>query len=130
VVHAQVVAAVEEEYGSVAPVQLDEVGAADYVARVAGHGDHKVDDDVFGEEVEEVVAVRVLTQAFLDDAEERVQRPEVFDVLYHRIGSLVRAVSSRNRGLSRRRAAVKRVEHDLSPHADAMPGQHGQFGGD
>ncbi len=36
VVHPQVVAAVDEERGSIAPVQLDEVVPADDVAGVAG----------------------------------------------------------------------------------------------
>ena len=67
--HAQVVAAVQAERGSVPPVQLDEVLAAGDVAGVVGHGDHEVEDDIVGEEVEEVFAVRVSAQAFLDDAE-------------------------------------------------------------
>ena len=52
------------------------------------HGDHEVEDDVFGEEVEEVVAVHVFAQTVLDDAEERIQGSEVFDVVYHWTGSV------------------------------------------
>lgn len=86
--HAQVVAAVEGERGAVAAVQLDEAAAAGHVAGVVGHGDHEVEDDVFGEQVEEVIAVHVFAQAFLDDAEERIQGPEVLDVVYHWTHSL------------------------------------------
>ena len=43
----------------------------DHVAGGVGHGDHEVEDDVFGEQVEEVIAVRVYAQAFLYDAQER-----------------------------------------------------------
>src|ERR1700737_2150936 len=56
-VHAQVVAAVEEECGAVASVQLDEVVTPDYVPRVVGHSDDEVEDYVRCEKVEEVVSV-------------------------------------------------------------------------
>src|SRR5260370_32476105 len=76
-VHLQVVAAVEEERGSVAAVELDEVVTADYVPRVVGDSDDEVEDDVFCEKVEEVVSVRETLQTLLYDAEERVQVTKV-----------------------------------------------------
>ena len=80
---AQVIAAVKEERGSVTPVELDEVVPADHVARVAGDGDHKVEDDVVSQEIKEVLPIDVPSQPHLDDAEERVQRAEVFDPVSH-----------------------------------------------
>src|SRR5580658_9260352 len=51
------------------------------VPRVARRGDDVVKDDVFGEQVEEVIAVGEAVEALLDDAEERLQRLEVFEVV-------------------------------------------------
>ena len=73
-------AAVEEERGAVASVELDEVVAADYVAGVVGHSDDEVEDDVVCEKLEEVVSVGETLQALFDDAEEGVQGTKVFDV--------------------------------------------------
>jgi hypothetical protein len=71
-VHAQVVAAVEEERGAVAAVELDEVVTADYVPGVVGHSDHEVEDDVICEKVEEVISVHETLKALFDDPEEGV----------------------------------------------------------
>ena len=56
-------AAVEEERGVVASVELDEVVTADYAAGVVGHGDNEVEDDVVCEKFEEVVSVGETLQA-------------------------------------------------------------------
>ena len=40
--------------------------------RVAGSGDDVVKDDVFGQQVEEVLAVGEAVESLLDDPEERV----------------------------------------------------------
>jgi hypothetical protein len=76
------VAAVEEERGAVASVELDEVVPADYAAGVVGHSDDEVEDDVDCEKLEEMVSVGETLQALLDDAEERVQGTKVFNVTY------------------------------------------------
>jgi hypothetical protein len=57
------VAAVEEERGAVASVELDEVVATDYAAGVVGHSDDEVEDDVVCEKLEEVVSVSETLQA-------------------------------------------------------------------
>jgi hypothetical protein len=69
-VHAQVVAAVQEERLPVPPEELDEGVTPDDVTRIAGHRDHEVEDDVVGEQVKEVLVVGVVPQPLLDDAEE------------------------------------------------------------
>jgi hypothetical protein len=76
------VAAVEEERGAVASVELDEVVTADYAAGVVGHSDDEVEDDFVCEKLEEVVSVGETLQALFDDAEERVQGTKVFNVTY------------------------------------------------
>ena len=48
-VHAQVVAAIQEEGGAVASVELDQVVTADHPPRVVRHGDDELEDDVLGE---------------------------------------------------------------------------------
>src|SRR5713226_9576370 len=50
-VHAQVVAAVEEERGAVASIKLDQAVTADYVPRVVGNSDDEVEDNVISEKV-------------------------------------------------------------------------------
>ena len=47
--HAQVVAAIKEEGGAVASIELDQVVTADHLPRVVGHGDDELEDDVLGE---------------------------------------------------------------------------------
>jgi hypothetical protein len=81
-VHAQVVAAVEGKRGAVSSVELDEAVTADDVPRVVRDRNDEVEDDVFGEKVEEVVSVYETPEALFDDAEERVQSTKVFNVLY------------------------------------------------
>ena len=71
-VHAQVVAAVETERGAIASVQLDQVVAAHYMARIVGHRDNEVEDDVVCRQIEEMIPVDEAAQAVFDDAEERV----------------------------------------------------------
>jgi hypothetical protein len=48
-VHPQVVAAIQEEGGAVASVELDQVVTADHLPRVVGHRDDELEDDVLGE---------------------------------------------------------------------------------
>jgi len=50
----------------------------------SGNGDHVLEDDVFGQEIEEVSAVDEAGQAFLDDAEEGVQRGVVAEFVVGR----------------------------------------------
>jgi hypothetical protein len=50
------------------------------MARVVGHSDDEVEDDVLGQKVEEVVPVHQTLEALFDDAEEGVQGTKVFDV--------------------------------------------------
>jgi len=47
---------------------------------VAGSRDDVVEDDVFGEQVEEVPTIGNAIEALLDDAKERVERLEVVEV--------------------------------------------------
>src|ERR1700694_3259563 len=88
----QAVAAVEEERGAVAAVELDEVVAADDVARVVRNRDDEVEDHILGQQVEEVLTVHVSRKPFLDDPKERIQRAEVVHVLDH--SPLLRMVDS------------------------------------
>ena len=73
----QVVAAVQEQRGAVAAVELDEVVAADDVARVVRNRDDEVEDHVLGQQVEEVVTVNESRKALLDDPKERIESAEV-----------------------------------------------------
>src|ERR1700737_4949906 len=90
--NTKVVAWVEEERGAVAAVELDEVVAADDVARVVRNRDDEVEDHILGQQVEEVLTVHVSRKAFLDDPKERIQRTEVVHVLDH--SPLLRMVDS------------------------------------
>src|SRR4029453_5261361 len=47
---------------------------------VAGSRDDVVEDDVFGQQVEEVPTIRNAFEALLDDAKKGVERPEVVEV--------------------------------------------------
>src|SRR3954453_21709619 len=73
----QVVAAVEEERGAIATVELDEVVAAHDVAWVVRNRDDEVEDHVLGQHVEEVVTVNESRKALLNDPKERMQSTEV-----------------------------------------------------
>jgi hypothetical protein len=79
----QVVAAVEEEHRAVTTVELDEVVPADDMARVVGDRDDEVEDDVLGEQIEEVLAIHESREALLDDAKEAIERTEVVHVVDH-----------------------------------------------
>src|SRR3984893_18412093 len=81
----QVVAAVKEKHRPVAAVELDEIVAADDVARVVGHCDDEIEDDIVGQHVEEVLTVHECRKAFLDYPKERIQCTEVVHVLDHSV---------------------------------------------
>jgi hypothetical protein len=51
------------------------------VPRVARSGDDEVKDDVFGQQVEEVPAIREPVEPLLDDPKEWLQRLEVVQVI-------------------------------------------------
>ena len=80
--HTQVVAVVEEEHRAISAEKLDKVVAADDTARIVQDSYDEVEDDMLGEEVEEVTAIGHSCEAFLDDPEERFECLEVVDVLY------------------------------------------------
>src|SRR6266851_5761854 len=77
----EVVTAVQDDDGAVRAVELGDGLAALDVPRVAGSGDDVVEDDVFGQQVEEVPAIGEAVEPLLDDPEERVQRLEVAEVV-------------------------------------------------
>src|SRR5260370_12423244 len=77
----EIVAPVQDERVAVGAVQLRDGLAALDVPRVTGNGDDVVEDDVFGQQVEEVPAVGEAVEPLLDDPEERVQRLEVVEVV-------------------------------------------------
>src|ERR1700737_1551929 len=91
--NTKVVAWVEEQRGAVAAVELDEVVAADYVARVVRNRDDEVEDHVLGQQVEEMITVNEFRKALLDDPKERIESAEVAHVLNH--SPLLRMVDSR-----------------------------------
>jgi hypothetical protein len=51
------------------------------VPRVAGSGDDVVKDNVFGQQVEDVLAVSEAVESLLDDPKERLQRLEVVEIV-------------------------------------------------
>ena len=62
---------------------------------IAGHGDDELEDDVVGQQIEEMAAVDQSRQPLLDHPEERVQSPEVFHVLYgHRFSTVIGQVGA------------------------------------
>jgi hypothetical protein len=77
----------------VATVELDEVVAADDVARVARHCDYEIEGDVAGQHVEQVVTVNESRKALLNDPKERIQSAEVAHILNHSL--LLRMVDSK-----------------------------------
>ena len=64
---------------------------------VAGSRDDVVEDDVFGEQVEEVPTIGNAIEALLDDAKERVERLEVVEVSDRRRHDGLPFMSIRNR---------------------------------
>jgi hypothetical protein len=75
--HGQVEASIQYEHLPVRAVQLSDRRAADDVPWVAGHGDDVVENDLVGQQVEEVCPVGESNERLFDDAKERLQRPEV-----------------------------------------------------
>lgn len=73
----QVVAAVEDESVAVGPVELGHRSAAFYPSGVAGNRGYVLEDDVLGEQVEEMAGSGQPVKPLLDDAEERVKRGEI-----------------------------------------------------
>jgi hypothetical protein len=51
------------------------------VPGIAGGGDDVVKDDFFGQQVKEVLAIGEDVESLLDDPKERLQRPEVVEVV-------------------------------------------------
>lgn len=80
-VDSEPVRAVQDHAPAVAAVQIGNRAASLNPARVAGYGDHVLEDHVLGQEVEEVLTVDEARQPLPDDPEERVQRCEVGDVV-------------------------------------------------
>src|SRR2546427_8532315 len=70
----------KDDHGAVRAVELGDGLAAFDAPWVAGSRDDVVEDDVFAQQVEEVATIRNAFEALLDDAKERVERPEVVEV--------------------------------------------------
>jgi hypothetical protein len=70
----EVVTSFEDDHGAVRAVELGDGRAALDAPRVAGSLDDVVEDDLFGQQVEEVPTIGNAIDALLDDAKERVQR--------------------------------------------------------
>jgi len=66
----------------VAAVEVDQVVAPDDPPGVVGNGDDELEDDILGEEAEEMAAVDQSCQAGLDHLEDWFQGPEVLDVVH------------------------------------------------
>jgi hypothetical protein len=99
----QVVAAVKEEHRPVAAVELDEVVAADDVARVARHCDYEIEGDIAGQHVEEVLTLHVSRKALLNDPKERIQGTEIVHGTFQfSVSDSTRQARLRERVLSRR----------------------------
>src|SRR3984957_10401099 len=77
VVSGQVIAAVEDKRVAVGPVEFGDRGAAFNPSGVAGDRDDVLEDDVFGEQVEEMGGSGQPVESLLDDAEERVKGGEI-----------------------------------------------------
>jgi hypothetical protein len=82
-VDTPVVAAVEEERGTVASVEFDEVGAADDMARVVRNRNDEVENHILGQQVEEVATVDESRKALFDGPKERIKSAEVAHILDH-----------------------------------------------
>src|SRR5258707_8641161 len=82
-VDTQVVAAVEEQRGTVASVEFDEIGAADDMARVVRNRNDEVENHILGQQVEEVATVDESRKALLDGPKERIKSAEVAHILDH-----------------------------------------------
>src|SRR5439155_10056209 len=71
---------VEDDHGAVRAVELGDGLAALDAPWLAGNRDDVVEDDLFGQQVEEVPTIGNAIEALLDDAKERVERLEVVEV--------------------------------------------------
>src|SRR3954451_23379175 len=80
VMDREVMTSVEDDHGSVRAVELGDGLAALDVPRIAGSRDDVVEDDLVGQQVEEVPTIGKAIEALLDDAKERVERLEVVEV--------------------------------------------------
>src|SRR3989475_12410031 len=80
VMDREVVTSVKDDHGAVRAVELGDSLAALDVPWVAGSRDDVVEDDLFGQQVEEVPTIGDAIEALLDDAKERVERLEVVEV--------------------------------------------------
>src|SRR2546427_540912 len=70
----------KDDHGAVRAVELGDGLAALDAPWVAGSRDDVVEDDLFGQQVEEVPTIGNAIEALLDDAKERVERLEVVEV--------------------------------------------------
>ena len=77
VMDGEVMTAVQDDHGAVRAVELGDGLAALNMPWVAGNRDDVVEDDLFGQQVEEVPTIGIAIEALLDDAKERVERLEV-----------------------------------------------------
>src|ERR1700736_1689208 len=76
----EVMTAVQDDHGAVRAVELGDGLAALNMPWVAGNRDDVVEDDVFGQQIEEVPTIGNAVEPLLDDAKERVERLEVVEV--------------------------------------------------
>ena len=93
----KVVTSVEDDHGSVRAVELGDGLAALDAPWVAGSRDDVLEDDLFGQQVEEVPTIGNAIEALLDDAKERVERLEVVEVGDRRHDGPPRPTLSRRR---------------------------------
>src|SRR5713101_7876323 len=95
--NGQVVATIENDRSAVGAIQLGHGLAPCDTARVSRDRNDVLEDDVLGEQVEEVLTVHQPGHAFLDDPKERVQGLEVgeFSDRRHRACSTAQAAAVR-----------------------------------
>src|SRR6266550_6152956 len=95
--NGQVVATIENDGGAIGAIQLGHGVAAFDPSGVARHRNDVVDDDVLGQQVEEVLAVHQSGYTSFDDPKEWVQGLEVVEVadLCHRDSSTAQLVAVR-----------------------------------
>ena len=60
-----------ERFSLTSSQPFDQVVAANYMARIVGHRDNEVEDDVVCQQIEEMIPIDEAAQAVFDDAEER-----------------------------------------------------------
>src|SRR5438094_10484149 len=91
----QIETPVEEEHRAVAAVELNQLLAPFDPARVVGHRDDELEDDVIGQKIEEVLAFGQPIEPCLDHPEERLKGPEVLHVFYSDRPSLLSGLLTR-----------------------------------